>query len=119
LPFLLSIINPPLSSYQTLHPFPIFLTVYSHSTPKHTAPTIKQTPLQTCTPTKSVFPSFFFSSAPAIGAPISVATLDTLQLIPSLVPNLDRSGEIDAKAAEGSVTRPAERKPASVRLVYV
>jgi hypothetical protein len=51
------------------------------------------------------------SSAPAIGAPISDAILDTLHDIPSRVPKRDKSGVIFAKAAEGTVTRAAEKKP--------
>jgi hypothetical protein len=62
---------------------------------------------------KLVLPSVFLSKAPAIGAPISEAILDTLQLMPSLVPNRERSGVILAKAADGTVTRGAEKKPMS------
>lgn len=74
-------------------------------------PAIKHTPLHTCTPRKSVSPSFFLSNAPAIGAPISVAMLDTLHDMPSLVPKRDRSGVMFANAADGTVTSAAEKKP--------
>lgn len=62
---------------------------------------------------KSKCPSdFVFSSAPAIGAPIRVAIDDTLHDIPSRVPSRERSGVIFANAAEGKVTRAAEKNPA-------
>jgi hypothetical protein len=54
---------------------------------------------------------FVFSKAPAIGAPIRVAMDETDQDIPRRVPSRDRSGVIFAKAAEGSVTKAAEKKP--------
>jgi hypothetical protein len=60
---------------------------------------------------KFVRPSVLFNNAPAIGAPISDAILDTLQLIPSLVPRRERSGVMFAKAADGIVTRAAEKNP--------
>lgn len=60
---------------------------------------------------KFVRPSFFFNNAPAMGAPISVAMLDTLHDIPRRVPKRERSGVMFAKAAEGTVTRAAEKKP--------
>jgi hypothetical protein len=63
---------------------------------------------------KLVRPFVFLSKAPAIGAPMSEAILDTLQLIPSLVPNRERSGVMLAKAADGTVTRAAEKKPESL-----
>lgn len=43
-----------------------------------------------------------------------VATLDTLIDMPRRVPRRDRSGHMLAKAAEGSVTRPAEQNPWSI-----
>ena len=42
---------------------------------------------------------------------MSVAILDTLHDMPRRVPNRDRSGVMLANAAEGSVTRAAEKKP--------
>ena len=58
-------------------------------------------------------PSAFVSSnAPAMGAPIKLAIELTDHDIPNRVPNLERSGVMFAKAAEGSVTRAAEKKPA-------
>ena len=47
-----------------------------------------------------------------MGAPMREAILDTLQLIPRRVPRRERSGVMFAKAAEGTVTRAAEKKPA-------
>ena len=95
----------------TLHPLFNVLVVVNHSTPNQTAPANKQTPLQIWTPRKSISPFLVRRRAPAIGLPISVAMLETLQDIPSRVPSRDRSGQIAANAAEGSVTRPAERNP--------
>lgn len=46
-----------------------------------------------------------------MGAPISEATLDTLHDMPKRVPRRERSGVMFAKAAEGTVTRAAEKKP--------
>jgi hypothetical protein len=63
---------------------------------------------------KFVRPSVFFNRAPAIGAPMSDAILDTLQLIPRRVPSRERSGVMFAKAAEGTVTRAAEKKPRTI-----
>jgi len=97
---------------QTLHPFFCVRTVTTYNTPNHIVPSIKHTPDHTCTPMKSVRPSFFFSRAPAIGAPMSDAMLDTLHDIPSRVPSRDRSGVMLANAADGTVTSAAEKKPA-------
>jgi hypothetical protein len=47
---------------------------------------------------------------------MSEAILETLQLIPSLVPNRERSGVMFAKAAEGTVTKAAEKKPTRSKL---
>jgi hypothetical protein len=85
--------------------------VAMYSTTNHNVPINKQTPDHTCTPMKSVLPSFFFSNAPAIGAPISEAILETLHDIPRRVPKRDRSGVMFANAADGTVTRAAEKKP--------
>lgn len=60
---------------------------------------------------KFVRPSVFFNKAPAIGAPIKEAMLDTLHDMPNRVPKRERSGMIFANAAEGTVTRAAEKKP--------
>lgn len=49
-----------------------------------------------------------------MGDPISVAMLETLQDIPRRVPRRDISGQMFAKAAEGSVTRAADKNPATV-----
>lgn len=46
-----------------------------------------------------------------MGAPIKVAILDTLHDMPRRVPKRDRSGVMFAKAAEGTVTSAAEKKP--------
>lgn len=46
-----------------------------------------------------------------MGDPISDATDETAQLMPKRVPRRERSGQMAAKAAEGSVTRAAEKKP--------
>lgn len=85
----------------------------------HIVPIIKHTPLHTCTPMKSVRPSFLLNKAPAMGAPMSDAILETLQDIPSRVPSLERSGVMFAKAADGTVTRAAERKPEDTESVSV
>lgn len=45
---------------------------------------------------------------------MSVAMEDTLQDMPRRVPRRERSGVMFAKAAEGSVTRAAEKKPVGV-----
>jgi hypothetical protein len=82
-----------------------------YKTTNQVVPTIRHTPDHTCTPIKSVCPSFFLSSAPAIGAPMSDAMLDTLHDIPSRVPNRERSGVMFANAADGTVTNAAEKKP--------
>lgn len=58
-----------------------------------------------------MFPFLLLSRAPAIGLPIKVAMLEMLHDIPRRVPRRERSGQILAKAAEGRVTRPAERNP--------
>lgn len=96
---------------QTFHPFFCVRTVTVHSTINHVVPIIKHVPLQTCTPMKSVRPSFFFNKEPAMGAPISDAMLETLQDIPKRVPRRERSGVMFANAAEGTVTSAAEKKP--------
>ena len=46
-----------------------------------------------------------------MGAPTSEATLDILHDIPKRVPSRERSGVMFANAAEGTVTRAAEKKP--------
>jgi hypothetical protein len=51
-----------------------------------------------------------------MGAPMSDAILETLQDIPSRVPSLERSGVMFAKAADGTVTRAAEKKPGRYRV---
>ena len=53
-----------------------------------------------------------------MGAPISDATLDALQDIPSRVPKRERSGLMLEKVAAGRVTRPAERKPRKFTVRY-
>jgi len=104
-----------------LHPFFNVLLVYIHNTINQHVANIKQIPDQSCTPRKFVRPFFFFSNAPAIGDPIKDAMLETPQDMPTRVPRLRRSGQILAKAAEGSVTRAADRKPGeeSARLLHV
>jgi hypothetical protein len=98
--------------FHTLHPFFCVRTVTIYSTSNHDVPIIRHTPLHTCTPMKFVFPSLsFLSNAPAIGAPISDAILDTLHDMPSRVPNRERSGVMLANAADGTVTRAAEKNP--------
>jgi len=107
-----------LPTRQTLHPCPLCLTVCIQSKTNDAVPSIKQAPLQTCTPIKSIFPSLVFKRAPAMGAPISDATLDALHDIPSRVPKRERSGLMLEKAAAGRVTRPAERKPRKLTVRY-
>jgi len=96
---------------QTLQPFFCVFTVVMYKTSNHMVPAMRHTPLQTCTPMKSVRPSFFLSKAPAMGAPMRVAILETDHDMPNLVPRRDKSGVIFAKAAEGTVTSAAEKKP--------
>lgn len=57
------------------------------------------------------------SRAPAIGAPISEAMLLPPHDMPMRVPRREWSGVMFAKAAVGTVTRPAEKKPRGVLLV--
>lgn len=91
----------------------IVFFVTAHNTNNHTDPIRRHIPDQSCGPRKSVSPfAFVFSSAPAIGDPINVAMLDTLQDIPRRVPRRDMSGHMFAKAADGRVTRAADKKPA-------
>ena len=98
-----------------LHPLSCVFIVTNHSTHKKPVPTIRQAPLHTCTPTKSRCPSeFVFRSAPAIGAPMRVAMDETLHDMPSRVPSRERSGVMFANAAEGRVTRAAEKKPTTI-----
>lgn len=75
------------------------------------APNTKNTPLHNCTPMKSIRPFLVLRRAPAIGAPMSEAMLDTLQDMPKRVPRRDKSGLMFAKAAEGRVTSAADKKP--------
>lgn len=57
-----------------LQPLFCVFIVTNQSTNKNPVPTIRHTPLQTCTPIKFKWPSaFVFSKEPAIGAPIRVA----------------------------------------------
>jgi len=104
-----------LPAFYTLHPFFCVLTVTIHSTVNQHVLIIKHTPLQTWTPRKSVRPFFVLSRAPAMGAPTSEATLDILHDMPKRVPSRERSGVIFANAAEGTVTRAAEKKPRTER----
>lgn len=83
----------------------------AHSTNSQHVANNKKIPLQSCTPKKFVCPLFFLSNAPAIGDPIKLAMLETLHDMPRRVPRFDKSGQMLAKAADGSVTNGAERKP--------
>jgi hypothetical protein len=98
-------------NFYILHPFFRVRTATTYNTINQQVPINRHTPLHTCTPMKFVRPFFFLSSAPAMGAPMSVAILDTLQDMPKRVPNRERSGVMFANAADGTVTRAAEKKP--------
>jgi hypothetical protein len=50
---------------------------------------------------------------------MSDAMLDTLHDIPSRVPKRERSGVIFANAAEGTVTKAAEKNPMNCELVKI
>ena len=94
------------------HPVFSFFLVTAHNTARHAEPINKHTPDQSCGPKKLVVPSgSVLSKAPAIGEPINVAILETLHDMPRRVPRRDMSGQIFAKAAEGSVTSAADKKP--------
>lgn len=94
-----------------------FCTVKIHNRTRIAEQSKSHAPLQICTPRKLIdsFPSLateFVSRAPAIGAPVKVAMEETPQDIPIRVPKSDRSGHILGKQDPGSVTSPAEKKPA-------
>lgn len=101
-----------ISNPYTFHPLFFLLTTIAHKTARVPVASKRKIPLHNCTPIKFVRPFSLVSSAPAIGAPISVATLLALHDMPSRVPNRDISVVILANAAAGKVTRPAEKKPA-------
>lgn len=82
------------------------------------APMSRQIPAQSCGPKKSdrcCFTPFpcLFNKAPAIGEPMSEANDEMPQLIPTLVPNREESGQRLGNTVAGSVTSPAEQNPQS------
>ena len=94
---------------------PLFIVFFvtAHNTNRQPEPTSRQIPDHSWGPRKSVSPfAFFFSNAPAMGDPIRVAILETLHDIPRRVPRRDISGQMFAKAADGSVTSAADKNPA-------
>jgi hypothetical protein len=94
-----------------------FRTVKVHRRTRTAELSNRHAPLQICTPRKLIdsFPFLatdFVSSAPAIGAEVNVAMEETPQDMPIRVPRSERSGHILGKQDPGSVTSPAEKKPA-------
>jgi hypothetical protein len=54
-----------------------------------------------------------------MGAPMSDAILETLHDMPRRVPKRERSGVMFANAADGTVTRAAEKKPKELTSAHI